>query len=122
MKKIYSLFVALSIVLCAMANSPYFLQKQVSLEETTKAVKFDKQESHQAMVEARQAKAVAPVAVNGVRQIESVQTIAKQAIPANAARKAPAKAAAEASKSFWFYFLVSLFISALVGFLIYKFS
>ena len=97
MKKIYSLFVALSIVLCAMANSPYFLQKQVSLEETTKAVKFDKQESRQAKVEARQAKAVAPVAVNGVRQMESVQTIAKQAIPANAARKAPAKAAAEAT-------------------------
>lgn len=97
MKKIYSLFVALSIVLCAMANSPYFLQKQVSLEETTKAVKFDKQESRQAKVEARQAKAVAPMAINGVRQIESVQTIAKQAIPANAARKAPAKAAAEAT-------------------------
>ena len=97
MKKIYSLFVALSIVLCAMANSPYFLQKQVSLEETTKAVKFDKQESRQAKVEARQAKAVAPVAVNGVRQIESVQTIVKQAISANAARKAPAKAAAEAT-------------------------
>ena len=97
MKKIYSLFVALSIVLCAMANSPYFLQKQVSLEETTKAVKFDKQESRQAKVEARQAKAVAPVAVNGVRQIESVQTIAKQAIPANAALKAPAKVAAEAT-------------------------
>ena len=97
MKKIYSLFVALSIVLCAMANSPYFLQKQVSLEETTKAVKFDKQESRQAKVEARQAKAVAPMAINGVRQIESVQTIAKQAIPANAARKVPAKAAVEAT-------------------------
>ena len=97
MKKIYSLFVALSIVLCAMANSPYFLQKQVSLEETTKTVKFDKQESRQAKVEARQAKTVAPMAINGVRQMESVQTIAKQAIPANAARKAPAKAAAEAT-------------------------
>ena len=97
MKKIYSLFVALSIVLCAMANSPYFLQKQVSLEETSKTVKFDKQESRQAKVEARQAKAVAPMAINGVRQMESVQTIAKQAIPANAARKAPAKAAAEAT-------------------------
>ena len=97
MKKIYSLFVALSIVLCAMANSPYFLQKQVSLEETTKAVKLNKQESRQAKVEARQAKTVAPMAINGVRQMESVQTIAKQAIPANAARKAPAKAAAEAT-------------------------
>ena len=81
MKKIYSLFVALSIVLCAMADSPYFLQKQVSFEETTKAVKLNKQESRQAMVEARQAKTVAPMAINGVRQMESVQTIAKQAIP-----------------------------------------
>ena len=97
MKKIYSLFVALSIVLCAMADSPYFLQKQVSFKETTKAVKLNKQESRQAMVEARQAKTVAPMAINGVRQMESVQTIAKQAIPANAARKAPAKAAAEAT-------------------------
>lgn len=33
-----------------------------------------------------------------------------------------AKAAAEAGKNFWFYFLVSFFTSALVGFLIYKFS
>ena len=97
MKKIYSLFMALSIVLCAMANSPLFLEKQTSLKETTKAVKFNKQESRQAMVEARQAKAVAPIAINGVRQMESVQTIAKQAIPANAARKAPAKATAEAT-------------------------
>ena len=67
MKKIYSLFMALSIVLCAMANSPLFLEKQTSLKETTKAVKFNKQESRQAMVETRQAKAVAPVAINGVR-------------------------------------------------------
>lgn len=33
-----------------------------------------------------------------------------------------AKAATEAGKSFWFYFLVSFFTSALIGFLIYKFS
>ena len=97
MKKIYSLFVALSIVLCAMANSPYFLQKQVSLEEPTKAVKFDKQESRQAKVEARQAKAVAPMAINGVRQTASVQTATKQALPTNVALKAPAKVAAEAT-------------------------
>lgn len=33
-----------------------------------------------------------------------------------------AKMAEEAGKSFWFYFLVSFFTSALVGWLMYKFS
>ena len=33
-----------------------------------------------------------------------------------------AKVVAEVGKSFWFYFLVSFFTSALVGFIIYKFS
>lgn len=99
MKKIYSLFVALSIVLCAMANSPYFLQKQVSLEETTKAVKFDKQESRQAMVEARQAKAATPMAINGVRQIEAmpVATAQKQALPVVNNKQRAAAQVAEAT-------------------------
>ena len=99
MKKIYSLFVALSIVLCAMANSPYFLQKQVSLEETTKAVKFDKQESRQAKVEARQAKAATPMAINGVRQIEAmpVATAQKQALPVVNNKQRAAAQVAEAT-------------------------
>ena len=99
MKKIYSLFVALSIVLCAMANSPYFLQKQVSLEETTKAVKFDKQDARQAMVEARQAKAATPMAINGVRQIEAmpVATAQKQALPVVNNKQRAAAQVAEAT-------------------------
>ena len=107
MKKIYSLFMALSFVLCAMANSPFVAENQLNLakaknqfapvEKTAKVERLNKQDAHQAMVEARQAKAATPMAINGVRQIEAVPTAAKQAIPTNVASKAPAKAAAEAT-------------------------
>ena len=107
MKKIYSLFMALSFVLCAMANSPIVAENQLNLakaknqfapvEKTAKVARLNKQDARQAMVEARQAKAATPMAINGVRQIEAVPTAAKQAIPTNVATKAPAKAAAEAT-------------------------
>ena len=106
MKKIYSLFMALSFVLCAMANSPFVMEKQLDLskakqlapvEKSAKVAKVNKQDARQAMVEARQSKAVAPMAIKGVRQIEAVQKAAKQVIPTNVATKAPAKAAAEAT-------------------------
>lgn len=107
MKKIYSLFMALSFVLCAMANSPFVAENQLNLakaknqfapvEKTAKVARLNKQDARQAMVEARQAKAATPMAINGVRQIEAVQKAAKQAIPTNVASKAPAKAAAEAT-------------------------
>ena len=108
MKKIYSLFMALSFVLCAMANSPFVMEKQLDLskakqlapvEKSAKVAKVNKQDARQAMVEARQSKAVAPMAIKGVRQIEAmpVATAQKQAIPTNVASKAPAKAAAEAT-------------------------
>lgn len=107
MKKIYSLFMALSFVLCAMANSPFVAENQLNLakaknqfapvEKTAKVARLNKQDARQAMVEARQAKAATPMAINGVRQIEAVQKAAKQAIPTNIASKAPAKAAAEAT-------------------------
>ena len=108
MKKIYSLFMALSFVLCAMANSPFVMEKQLDLskakqlapvEKSAKVAKVNKQDARQAMVEARQSKAVAPMAIKGVRQIEAmpVATAQKQAIPTNVATKAPAKAAAEAT-------------------------
>ena len=82
MKKIYSLFMALSIVLCAMANSPFVAENQLNLakaknqfapvEKTAKVARLSKQDARQAMVEARQAKAATPMAINGVRQIERV--------------------------------------------------
>ena len=106
MKKIYSLFMALSFVLCAMANSPFVMEKQLDLskakqlapvEKSAKVARLNKQDARQAMVEARQSKAVAPMAIKGVRQIEAVQKAAKQVIPTNVATKAPAKAAAEAT-------------------------
>ena len=112
MRKIFTLFMAFGIALCAMANSTISVAEKSDLFKTTtpkmekqftpveqkaKAVRLDKQEARQAMVEARQAKAATPMAINGVRQIEAVPTAAKQAIPANAVRKAPAKAAAEAT-------------------------
>ncbi|MBO5674251.1 MAG: hypothetical protein J6S09_08185 [Paludibacteraceae bacterium] len=93
MKKIFTLFMAFGIALCAMANSTISVAEKSDLFKTTtpkmekqftpveqkaKAVRLDKQE-------ARQAKAAA------------VQPVAKQAIPANAVRKAPAKVAAEAT-------------------------
>lgn len=98
---------ALSFVLCAMANSPFVAENQLNLakaknqfapvEKTAKVARLNKQDARQAMVEARQAKAATPMAINGVRQIEAVQKAAKQAIPTNVATKAPAKAAAEAT-------------------------
>ena len=109
MKKIYSLFMALSIVLCAMANSPFFVENRLDLsnmatiktekqlapvEKSSKAVKMNKPEARQAMVAARQAKAAkTAVQVNGVRQIQATPAFAKQAMPTSVVRKAPAKAA-----------------------------
>ena len=110
MKKIYSLFMALSIVLCAMANSPYVVENQlavstpkvvkklhfadVATHKVAKQAKFNQQD-REAIAAKRMAKATPALPVNGARQIEAVQTIAKQAMPANAVRKAPAKTAAE---------------------------
>lgn len=110
MKKFYSLFMALSIVLCAMANSPYVVENQlavstpkvvkklnsadVATHKVAKQAKFNQQD-REAIAAKRMAKATPALQVNGARQIEAVQTIAKQAMPANAVRKAPAKAAAE---------------------------
>ena len=97
MKKIYSLFMALSIVLCAMANSPYVVENQLAVSNSkvvNKLAKFNQQD-REAIAAKRMAKATPALPVNGARQIEAVPTIAKQAMPANAVRKAPAKAAAE---------------------------
>lgn len=97
MKKIYSLFMALSIVLCAMANSPYVVENQLAVSNSkvvNKLAKFNQQD-REAIAAKRMAKATPALQVNGARQIEAVPTIAKQAMPANAVRKAPAKAAAE---------------------------
>ena len=97
MKKIYSLFMALSIVLCAMANSPYVVENQLAVSNSKVANKLAKfnQQDREAIAAKRMAKATPALQVNGARQIEAVPTIAKQAMPANAVRKAPAKAAAE---------------------------
>lgn len=97
MKKIYSLFMALSIVLCAMANSPYVVENQLAVSNSkvvNKLAKFNQQD-REAIAAKRMAKTTPALQVNGARQIEAVPTIAKQAMPANAVRKAPAKAAAE---------------------------
>ena len=97
MKKIYSLFMALSIALCAMASSPYVMERQLAVSNSkvvNKQAKFNQQD-REAIAAKRMAKATPALQVNGARQIEAVQTIAKQAMPANAVRKAPAKAAAE---------------------------
>ncbi len=99
MKKIYSLFMALGIALCAMANSPYVMERQLAVSNSkvvNKQAKFNQQD-REAIAAKRMAKATPALQVNGARQIEAVQTIAKQAMPANAVRKAPAKAAAEAT-------------------------
>lgn len=110
MKKIYSLFMVLGIALCAMANSPFVVENQlavstpkvvkklnsadVATHKVAKQAKFNQQD-REAIAAKRMAKATPALQVNGARQIEAVQTIAKQAMPANAVRKAPAKAAAE---------------------------
>ena len=99
MKKIYSLFMALGIALCAMAGSPYVMERQLAVSNSkvvNKQAKFNQQD-REAIAAKRMAKATPALQVNGARQIEAVQTIAKQAMPANAVRKAPAKAAAEAT-------------------------
>ncbi len=112
MKKIYSLFMAFGIVLCAMANSPYVVENQlavstpkvvkklhsadVATHKVAKQAKFNQQD-REAIAAKRMAKKAPAVQVNGVRQIDAVQTIAKQAMPANAVRKAPAKVVAEAT-------------------------
>ena len=120
MKKIYSFLMALSIVLCANANSfeaaksleismarPQVSKKvnvtpsQVATPVINKTIQVKKQalnaQQQERMAIARQAQSAPAVKVNGVRQIEAVPTAAKQAIPTNVASKAPAKAAAEAT-------------------------
>ena len=112
MKKIYSLFMVLGIALCAMANSPYVVENQlavstpkvvkklhsadVATHKVAKQAKFNQQD-REAIAAKRMAKAKPALQVNGARQINAVQAVAKQAMPANAVRKAPAKAAAEAT-------------------------
>ena len=120
MKKIYSFLMALSIVLCANANSfeaaksleismarPQVSKKvnvtpsQVATPVINKTIQVKKQalnaQQQERMAIARQAQSAPAVKVNGVRQIEAAQTTTKQALPTNAALKAPAKVAAEAT-------------------------
>ena len=120
MKKIYSFLMALSIVLCANANSfeaaksleismarPQVSKKvnvtpsQVATPVINKTIQVKKQalnaQQQERMAIARQAQTAPAVKVNGVRQIEAAQTATKQALPTNAALKAPAKVAAEAT-------------------------
>ena len=120
MKKIYSFLMALSIVLCANANSfeaaksleismarPQVSKKvnvtpsQVATPVINKTIQVKKQSLRAQQQErtaiARQAQTAPAVKVNGVRQIEAAQTATKQALPTNAALKAPAKVAAEAT-------------------------
>ena len=120
MKKIYSFLMALSIVLCANANSfevakslemsmarPQVSKKvnvtpsQGATPVINKTIQVQKQSLRAQQQErkaiARQAQSAPTVKVNGVRQIEAAQTATKQALPTNAALKAPAKVAAEAT-------------------------
>lgn len=120
MKKIYSFLMALSIVLCANANSfevaksleismarPQVSKKvnvtpsQGATPVINKTIQVKKQALNAQQQErkaiARQAQSAPVVKVNGVRQIEAAQTATKQAMPTNAALKAPAKAAAAAT-------------------------
>ena len=120
MKKIYSFLMALSIVLCANANSfevakslemsmarPQVSKKvnvtpsQVATPVINKTIQVKKQALNAQQQErkaiAHQAQSAPAVKVNGVRQIEAAQTATKQAMPTNAALKAPAKAAAAAT-------------------------
>ena len=120
MKKIYSFLMALSIVLCANANSfeaaksleismarPQVSKKvnvtpsQVATPVINKTIQVKKQSLRAQQQErtaiARQAQSAPAVKVNGVRQIEAAQTATKQALPTNAALKAPARVAAEAT-------------------------
>ena len=72
------------------------MEKQFTpVEKTSKVVRVDKQDARQAMVEARQAKAVAPMAINGVRQVEAMPVAEKQALPVvNNKQRAAAQATA----------------------------
>ena len=111
---------ALSIVLCANANSfeaaksleismarPQVSKKvnvtpsQVATPVINKTIQVKKQALNAQQQErkaiARQAQSAPAVKVNGVRQIEAAQTATKQALPTNAALKAPARVAAEAT-------------------------
>ena len=114
MKKIFTLFMATGIALCTMANPSFSVAERLDLskvktpkmekqftpvEKTSKAVRVDKQEARHAMVEARQAKAVAPMAVKGVRQIEAmpVATAQKQALPVVNNKQRAAAQVAEAT-------------------------
>ena len=117
MKKIYSFLMALSIVLCANANSfevakslemslarPQVSKKvnvtpsQGATPVINKTIQVKKQALNAQQQErkalARQAQQAPAVKVSGVRQIEAAQTATKQALPTNAALKAPAKATA----------------------------
>ena len=114
MKKIFTVLMALGIALCTMANPSFSVAERLDLskvktpkmekqftpvEKTSKAVRVDKQEARHAMVEARQAKAVAPMAVKGVRQIEAmpVATAQKQALPVVNNKQRAAAQVAEAT-------------------------
>lgn len=84
---------ALSFVLCAMANSPFVAENQLNLakaknqfapvEKTAKVARLNKQDARQAMVEARQAQQAPAVKVNGVRgaEVATMPTAAKQVMP-----------------------------------------
>ena len=121
MKKIFTVLMALGIALCTVANPTFSVAEKLDIskvktpkmekqftpvEKTSKAVRVDKQEARQAMVEARQAKAVTPVAINGVRQIEAMPVAEKQALPVvnNKQRAAAATAATDTVEivaTFW---------------------
>ena len=95
MKKIFTVLMALGIALCTVANPTFSVAEKLDMskvktpkmekqftpvEKTSKVVRVDKQDARQAMVEARQAKAVAPMAINGVRQVEAMPVAEKQAL------------------------------------------
>ena len=94
MKKIYSLFMALCIVLCATANSTLAVDYQVNPAKVTKAEKVMKQVSQEASRQAIAKKMQdAPVVnLNGVREYEAtkVMNFEKQKL-SNTAKKVAAK-------------------------------
>ena len=110
MKKIFTVLMALGIALCTVANPTFSVAEKLDMskvktprmekqftpvEKTSKVLRVDKQDARQAMVEARQAKAVAPMAINGVRQVEAMPVAEKQALPVvNNKQRAAAQATA----------------------------
>ena len=94
MKKIYSLFMALCVVLCATANSTLAVDYQVNPAKVTKAEKVMKQVSQEASRQAIAKKMQdAPVVnLNGVREYEAtkVMNFEKQKL-SNTAKKVAAK-------------------------------